>query len=145
MKRSKSLSFAVCVTLATALGLLGCDSNPYPADANLVPKPPPVVAPKPEPEKSYELDAPSTVTCNAQLLCKIPIQYGVTGDDAVLTFDGLPDGAVFDSNTNQILWRPTVEQVSDQLYVVLVNLRGNEDTDIHLQRAIGLMVKAVVP
>lgn len=135
----------VLCAFAAAGALTGCDSNPYSDNANITPTKPPVPEPKPEPTKSYSLEVPFAVTCNAGIECRFSVTYGVTNDDPVLTFENLPAGAVFDEDSNQVKWTPTPEQVSNDIYIVSVSLRGNADEEIHMQKAVAVTVRAVVP
>jgi hypothetical protein len=124
---------------------VGCNSNPYPKDAKFAKDKPVAPVEKPESKKVYDLSAPYSVSCVENILCTFQVQFSVRNDLAVLSFENLPPTANVNLRTGAVSWLPTHADANGQIYVVLVDLRGSNDSDIMRQRSTVLTVKANAP
>ena len=118
--------------------LAGCESNPYPDSAHLVPPDLKHAGPV---QKTYSLTGPFSVTCNEGVACSFQIQFSVTNDQPVLAFENLPTGATADTTVGTVKWTPPHPQTDGQGFVVLVDLKGAGDDSIQRQIAVVIIVK----
>ncbi len=112
-------------------------SNPYPSGTKTTTTP--QDDPTQRTQKTYNLNAPFSVTCTEGLPCDFRVSFEVTNDSPVVSFDNLPAGATFDGNTGTVSWLPSRPEYDGQTVVVLVNLRGAHDLEVQRQVAVALV------
>ncbi len=128
---------------------LGCNANPYVNTGTYLQQ-----APVPEPVQTVEfLSAPDSVEFSENVTGEVNIGSKVTFGSPIVSVVDLPRGAVFDSATQKITWKPTHDDALDRAnpfavsktYKVRVILRSTVDDKAILKETSVFLVVNLTP
>lgn len=129
-----------------AIAVMGCKSNPYPAEGEYFQTPiieRPVLPP-------YSLDVPTTVDFTENFKGSFEIKALVPAPFVPeVTVENLPRGAVHDKVNSKVEWTPDFTQgnnpndptMNTMVYKIRVTLRGSGDSVTAISREVALIVR----
>ena len=129
-----------------ALGLLaGCHSNPYDKMQDRLTPQPVVVRPA---APVFDIEAPEVVDMTEGEASNFRIKARVLSGDPVVTFEGLPKGAVYDAATGEVHWTPPMGAAVDpsnplsttNSYQVRIFLTSTEEKKSRTRRSVVILV-----
>lgn len=120
------------LAILALLSLIGCESNPYPTDGVLANNP---VSNRYNARPALGIDAPDIMRFEEGVSSEYKINFQVPNGRAILSWEGLPEGASFDDTKKALVWEPGFDAANDSAnptiktreYKVAVTLYSSDD------------------
>lgn len=133
------------LALFALFSLVGCESNPYPTDGVLSKNP---ASTRFNVRPNIIIADPGTLLFEEGVSSEYKIDFQVPSGRAILSWQGLPEGAVFDETKQSLVWTPGFEAGNDsadptiktRFYKVIVTLYSSDNLNEGTDRILTLQV-----